>query len=114
MNTQTNLNITSNKDAREYAPKGVEGNYIIVSELLGVTKIGRTANLECDYRAATRYLPDAKVVAFKVTGDVSVSRMNEEYIKGFFSANNVPKNSGKASEVYRNVDTKELVKALDR
>ena len=109
---KTRTNIRHNSEAREICPRGVEANYVIWSEIFGAVKVGRTCNLECDFRAATRYYPDAVVVAIKVTGDRTISTRTEGLMQGLFDSLNLRKNSGKRSEVYKADSPEKFIKAL--
>ena len=93
--------ITSNEQARTIAPKGTEGVYINYDADLGLTKVGRSANLEHDYRAATRFMAEGTIIGYVVTGDKSVSKDIEALCKEAHHMDNRRKHSGAQGETYR-------------
>ena len=109
---KTTVNLTSNAQCKELFPKGTELNYIIVSQIFGAVKVGRSQNLIEDYRASSRYFPDATVVCVKVTNNRDVSEANESRLKELFASENVTRNTGKTSEVYKTDDITKFIKAL--
>ena len=99
MNTLT-TEITTNAQARTTSPKGTEVIYVSYDAGLGLTKVGRSANLEHDFRAATRFMAEATIVALVITNDKDESKDIEALIKEAFHMDNRRKHSGAKGETY--------------
>lgn len=93
-----NLAITENKDAQALSPRGCNVNYVILSVICGVAKVGRSNNLVHDFRAAKRYYPDATLVAVKWQGSKEATFSFEDALKSFVTP--YMRANGNATEVY--------------